>query len=831
MKDALSLLTPYYESIFMAAPGMYLLLQPDAPRFTIARANEAYLAATFQTNDTLIGQGIFEAFPDNPDDPAAQGVAQLRASLHHVIAQKEAHAMPITRYDVPRPPAQGGGFEEKHWKPLNLPVFDEGGDIRYILHQVEEKTEQFRVELDRDSFLAVATDLLVKVGFDGDFKGVNVASQSVLGWTPEELMDRPWIEFLHEGDIESNRPAFQAVLAGEDYHNLENRYRCKDGNYRWLSWNTHTNLEQRVIYAAAADITQSRRLRAVTEGQKQALEMSMHGQPLPAILEHLLLTLEENASMGVRTSILLVSEDKQYLHLGAAPSLPDAFNRATDGLPIGENQGSCGTAASAGIPYAAYDIATDSAWEHRRALALAHGLRACWSTPIFSTAGEVLGTFALYFDQPMYPSTDKIQLVEIISRTAGMVIERERNMAAKRLAREQLIRARNDAEAANIAKSDFLANISHEIRTPMNVVMGVADILLRHEGLTETQAELMGTLQNSATSLLELIDDLLDLPRIEAQTITLQPVPFDLDQLLEEVSAMMKIRADQKGLAFTATSHGEHRGKLIGDPARLRQIVLNLCGNALKFTREGGVSIHLSTAPSDNPALVNVSLVVTDTGIGIEADQVKTIFQKFTQADSSITRKFGGTGLGLSITKQLVEVMDGTITGDSTPGEGSTFTVTVPLRVDLAHELKPQAPTPAPAGVATPEVAAPPHRILLVEDFEPNAIIAGRYLRIFGYAYDVAANGLEAIERVKTGQYTAILMDVQMPELNGFEATRRIRAYERGAGRDRTPIIAMTARAMAGDRERCLDAGMDDYLPKPFNAEELKEKLRALIAE
>ncbi len=829
MKNSHSHLSSDYESIFMAAPGMYLLLQPDAPRFTIVRANEAYLAAALRTNTDLIGRGVFEAYPDNPDDPTANGVARLRASLLHVIANKEAHAISIHRYDITRSAAQGEEFEEKYWKLLNLPVFDEHGDIQYIMLQVEEKTEQVRVEGDRDNFLGVATDLLVQVGFDGYFKSGNAACQSILGWTAEELMARPFLEFLHPHDMRATQEAFKTVVAGGDLHHFENRYRCRDGNYRWLSWNTHTVLKQGMIYCAAADITHSRRLRAVTEGQRQAIEMSMHGKPLPAILERLLLSLEENASTGVRTSIRLLSEDKKHLHTGAAPSIPEAYHRATDGLPLGEGQGSCAAAASTGIPHTAYDIAADPAWEQAKTLALAHGLRACWSTPIFSTAGEVLGSFALYFDQPTYPSTDLNQLVEIISRAAGMVIELERNLAAKRLAKEQLIRSRNDAEAANIAKSDFLANMSHEIRTPMNVIMGVADILLQHEGLTETQAGLVGTLQNSATSLLELIDDLLDLSKIEAQEVALQLVPFDLHQLLGEVRAMMTIRANQKGLKLLVTGHREQRGTLIGDPTRLRQIILKLCSNALKFTQRGGeVSIHLSSTPLADPAVVNVSIAVRDTGIGIAADKVETIFQKFTQADSSINRKFGGTGLGLSITKKLVEVMKGSITVDSTPGQGSTFTVTVPLQVDAGVQVKLPTRSPA-AGAAAPHVAAP-QKMLLVEDFEPNALIAGRYLRIYGYAYDLATNGLEAVERVKAGRYTAILMDVQMPELDGFEATRRIRAYEREAGLDRTPILAMTARAMAGDRESCLDADMDDYLAKPFKAQELQEKLRALVA-
>ena len=383
---------------------------------------------------------------------------------------------------------------------------------------------------------------------------------------------------------------------------------------------------------------------------------------------------------------------------------------------------------------------------------------------------------------------------------------------------------RLSAEHANVAKSEFLANMSHEIRTPMNAVIGLSTILAASKPLNEKQRQFIHTLQLSADSLLALINDLLDIAKIEARTVELEQIPFSLPRLIQEVTSMMAVQVKQKGLHFSAEGDCADHRMFVGDPTRLRQIILNLCSNAIKFTSEGGIHVSITCHPMDIADKETVCIAVKDTGIGIAEEKLPTIFDKFVQADSSISRRYGGTGLGLAITKTLTEIMGGTISVESVLHQGSTFTVCVPLT--LAPKELEDTPVDLSTLVAqTLDEKARPS-VLLVEDFEPNVLVASTFLEGFGYRVDIAKNGLEAFELAKNHKYMAALMDVQMPGLNGLDATKMIRAHEQQTGKPRLKIIGMTAHAMAGDKERCLAAGMDEYISKPFNPAELQAKLR-----
>ncbi len=379
---------------------------------------------------------------------------------------------------------------------------------------------------------------------------------------------------------------------------------------------------------------------------------------------------------------------------------------------------------------------------------------------------------------------------------------------------------------ANAAKSEFLANMSHEIRTPMNGVMGMLELLLK-TNLGEGQRHQAELAYRSAESLLTILNDILDLSKIESGKMELDPTSRDLCQLVQDVGHMIAIQARSKDVEVIVQYDAAAQRWLRCDAVRMRQILTNLAGNAVKFTQRGHVKISVTSDGTENgKAMMHLS--VADTGIGISADKLERIFEKFTQADASTTRHFGGTGLGLTITRSLVEMMGGRIWVESHPGQGSTFHCVIPLEPAQPE----QAPKTSPArqqADADAAQAVRPLRVLLAEDNPVNQIVATELLQYLGHTTLVANDGQEAVQAARDGTFDLILMDVQMPKVNGFEATAQIRAAERALGRH-TPIIAMTANALKGDRERCLAAGMDDYISKPINGRRLAEIIAQCVA-
>ncbi len=392
--------------------------------------------------------------------------------------------------------------------------------------------------------------------------------------------------------------------------------------------------------------------------------------------------------------------------------------------------------------------------------------------------------------------------------------KREERIAEERDAAEQ---ARSEAEAANQAKSTFLATMSHEIRTPMNGVLGMMDVL-EHQSMSQDQKNTVAVMRDSATSLLRIIDDLLDFSKIEAGRMELEEAPFSLSDIVTGSVRSLRAQTMAKGIRLAAAIDPGSADALIGDSTRVRQILFNLLGNAVKFTEQGSIHVRAGTEPLGGGRQL-VTLTVADTGIGMDAEQQSRLFQPFAQADSSTTRRFGGTGLGLSIVRRLAQLMGGDVAAESAPNQGSVFSVTLPLRA-------------APALVQSDDTVRPLEqltaisgKLLVVDDHPINREVMVRQLELLGLSADTAEDGLAALELWRPGRYAAVLADIHMPRMDGYGLTDAIRQRERTGGTARTPIMAVTANAMRGEEERCLAAGMDAYIAKPVSLPRLRETL------
>ena len=451
---------------------------------------------------------------------------------------------------------------------------------------------------------------------------------------------------------------------------------------------------------------------------------------------------------------------------------------------------------------------------------LARRLAGSLSQPIRNIGDAVKAIQDGDFKTPL-PIVDDTELGALSQHINNLAQALEQASREQHQAMAQLIQTREEAEKANNAKSDFLAMMSHELRTPMNGVLGMLQ-LLETTDMTEEQIEYAALASESTEHLLKVINDILDFSRIERSELELEHIPFNLAELIGACAQSFQHSAVQRGLALNLRIPEDMRGLQVqGDPTRIRQILVNLVGNALKFTEQGRVSIEAQWQSLDHE-LLWFTCSVRDSGIGISSESLELMFNAFQQADSSISRRYGGTGLGLPIARTLAERMGGTLRAQSEEGLGSVFTLEIPLALykqALPKQVAPRALNGDGQGAG--------RTVLLVEDNPVNQTVIEAMLRSLGFTVSVATDGAQAVRSAQGSEFEVILMDCRLPIIDGYEATRQIRNLP---GRGNVPIIALTANALQGDRETCLSAGMNDYLAKPFKRNDLQQILQRWVS-
>jgi PAS domain S-box-containing protein len=803
-------------------------------------------------------------------------------------------------------------------------------------------------------FLDRCLEPICIAGVDGYYKYLNPAWEGLLGWTCAELLERPFLDFIHPDDHAATTREVMKVASGSPTLQFENRYLCRDGSYKHLLWSGTAPPGKTIIYAMARDITERRREEARLAAQYAVTRVLADTETLveatPKILEAVCTSL--NLDFG---SIWRVDREANALRCVATWCTPSAsiakFEEATRTRVFPTGVGLPGRVWTAAEPAWIENVTHDRNFP-RSALAAEEGLHSAFCFPILSD-GEVLGVLEFFSRAIQKPDQRLLEMMSSIGSQIGQFIERRESEAALRIYARELEVAKQQAEVATKAKSAFMANISHEIRTPMNAIIGMTELALETP-ITREQREYLNAIKGSGEALLSLVNDLLDFSKIEANRLRLDHIPFDLRDTIEDGIRVLAPRAHQKNLELACHIDAQIPDRLVGDPLRLRQIVINLVGNAIKFTDHGEVVVNISSLSADDTA-TELQFSIRDTGIGIPQDKQASIFEAFSQADTSTTRRYGGTGLGLTISAQLVEMMDGKIWVESLPGTGSTFHFTArfgveqssgvsaapvtltglpvlvvddnatnrrileevlinwrmrPVSADgaaaaltalekadsagqpfaiclldahmpdtdgftLAEQIQaderyksirlvmltssgnPEDVTRSralgiagyitkpvkqselfdvivtaigipdaekqPRSAKSPQIPPRSERalhVLLAEDNGVNQILATKILEKLGHRVTVVDDGRAAVEAAKSTRFDLIAMDIQMPELDGLQACRAIREWEQ-AGGGHVPIIAMTAHAMKGDRERCIEAGMDGYVAKPIHAAEL----------
>jgi len=816
---------PDFRALFESLPGLYLVLDCD---FNIIAVSDDYARATLTRREDIVGSGIFAIFPDNPNDPGADGVRNLRASLMTVLATGKAHAMAIQKYDIRNPHVQGG-FEERYWSPLNSPVFRPDGSLAYIIHRVEDVTEFIRLKQqgvkqnelteelrermekmeaemylrtqeaarandnlrDSEENLSVTLnsigDAVLTTDEAGRVTRLNPSAEQLTGWPRKEAMGRPISEIFHIINQETRQPAVipvietleKGVVQGLANHTV---LIARDGSEYPIA-DSCAPIRDRAGEVIGAVLV----FRDVSEEyatQKMLRDSATHIRTILSNMADCIITFNEKGIVEtVNPAVERVFEysDKELIGQNIKMLMPQSYCDEHDDY-----------------------------------------LRSYISGEESHVIGRVREVYGRRKNGEIFPVDLKVSEMWLDDgrRFIGII----RDITERKHTEALLQQAKEKAEVANRAKDSFLATMSHEIRTPLSGLLGMLE-LLALTPLDNDQKKTLQSARDSGHSLLRILNDILDWSKIEAGKLGLSVQATSIAQLVQDVVATYAHVASAKKLILQHEVDERMGQAHLVDSLRLSQILNNFVSNAIKFTPQGSAQIRAELLEQCDGA-EKIRFSVRDTGIGLDPAQKARLFQLYVQATDNTARLYGGTGLGLAICKRLAEMMDAHLDLESEPGQGSTFSLTLVLPLteikpiqQVSQDTNELAVQPLAADVARAPV------VLAVDDHPVNLALLSRQIELLGLRVEVAQDGESALAIWRSRKIDIIITDCHMPNMDGYELASAVRKAELREARPRIPIIACTANALGEENERCRIAGMDEVMVKPANLSTLRAML------
>ncbi|HEY8925627.1 MAG TPA: PAS domain S-box protein, partial [Polyangia bacterium] len=777
---------PDFRALLEAAPGLYLILDPG-PELTILAASDAYLRATKTRRADILGRRLFDVFPDNPDVPSADGTRNLAASLARAIETGAADTMPVQRYDIRRPAAEGGGFEERWWRPVNTPVRDAAGKTRYLIHAVEDvtdlmrseqgsgvledqlETEHRRADLQFRELVDLAPDGVVVCDERGQIVLVNVQAERLFEYSRAEMLGQR-IEMLIPDRFRRRHPAHVAAYTSAPRlrpmgSGLELAGRRKDGSEFPVEISLSPLKTDRglMVTAAIRDVTTRKQI------EEQVRRVSSYLASAVDSIEDAFMLCDERDRV-----VLVNSAFRRLLPVDTrGPIVGRTFEDLTNEL------------YASGI-FRAGDDSNDSI-EALRAKRIAYHRAPSGVLEIATATGRHLRVI-----ERQTPEQGTVSLIVDITDDT--------------LREAELRDARAQAEAASAAKSEFLASMSHELRTPLNAILGFAQLLERdrREPLSERHKERLAHVMRGGEHLLRLIDDVLDFARIEAGRIAISLEPVGLREVLDEVVTTLGPMASRAGIELAPVAVPAQLPSVVVDRTRLAQILMNFGSNAIKYGRAQG-HVRFEIARPD-PARVRITVI--DDGLGIAADKLDRIFEPFQRAGQE-TGPIEGTGIGLAISKRLAELMKGRVGFTSEVGRGSSFWIEIPVQRSATGELPVLEPIASPPTAAL-SGAGPRHKVVYVEDNPSNIAFMRELMEDLPRIELITAPNAElGLELIRAHLPAIVIMDVNLPGISGFEAVQRLRSWPET--RD-IPVIGLSAAALPRDTARAKEVGFYRYL-------------------